>query len=62
MVGDLRANRHVGAGQPHPLLSYFDDYVPVRRLLDDGIPGAAAENVRHVVRTAGPAKGDTHGK
>src|SRR6185437_11432127 len=42
MVGDLRPNRHVAAGQPHPLLSHFDDDVAVR-LLDDGIPSAAAE-------------------
>src|SRR2546426_5899477 len=62
MVGDLGPNRHVGAGQPHPLLPHFNDDVAVRRLLDDGIPGATAENVRHVVRTAGPAEGDTHGK
>src|SRR5213595_1540174 len=38
------------------LLSHLDDDVPVRRLLDDRIPGAAAEDVRHVVRTAGPTE------
>src|SRR5213593_4277956 len=35
MVGDLGPNRHVGAGQPHPLLPHFNDDVAVRRLLDD---------------------------
>src|SRR2546426_5872870 len=45
MVGDLGANRHVATGKAHPLLSHLDDDVAVRRLLDDGIPSAAAENV-----------------
>src|SRR5438034_4429570 len=58
MVWDLGPNRHVAAGQPHPLLSHLDDEVAVRRLLDDRIPGAAAEDVRHVVRTAGPTERD----
>src|SRR5438445_2790221 len=33
------------------------DHVPVRRLLDDRIPSAAAEYVRHAVRDPGPAAG-----
>src|SRR5437899_7644187 len=62
MVWDLGPNRHVAAGQPHPLLPHLDDDVAVRRLLDDRIPGAAAEDVRHVVRTAGPTERDAHGR
>jgi hypothetical protein len=62
MVGHLGPNRHVAAGQPHTLLSDFDYDLPVHRLLDDGVPSAAAENVRHVVGTASPTESDTHGK
>src|SRR5438552_3064825 len=61
VVGGIGPNRHVGSRYSHPLLSHFDDDISVRRLLDDGIPGAAAQNVRHVVRTAGPTESDAHG-
>src|SRR2546430_3499176 len=61
VVGRLGPDRDVGARQAHALLAHLHHDVPVGRLFDDRVPRPAAEDVRHVVGTAGPAEGDSHG-
>src|SRR5207245_10660618 len=60
VCGRVGSYRHVGAVEAHPFPPHLDHDVPVTRFFHDGIPCPAAEHVRHVVRTAGPAQGDSH--
>src|SRR2546421_1113884 len=53
--GGLGAERHIRAAETDPLPPHLDDDVPVRGFLHDGIPRTAAEHVRHIVGTSGPA-------
>src|SRR5439155_503451 len=61
MVGWLDAHCHLATLQANSFPPHLHDHVAVGRFLHDRIPRAAAKHVRHVVRTAGPAKRDPHG-
>jgi len=61
MIGRDVTHADIDAREAHGLLAHLDHHLAVPRLLEDGVPGPAAEDIRHVVEASGPADRTRHG-